>query len=60
MAATEDHARSVGLDAVVLSTEPHMHAAHQLYERRGYVRQPHRDWDVSIYRLKVYRRALSA
>lgn len=46
MDATEQRARDRGLAAVVLSTGPHMTAAQALYERRGYVRQPHRDWHV--------------
>jgi hypothetical protein len=31
-----------------------MHGAHRLYERRGYVRQPERDWDVGSLRLLAY------
>jgi len=58
MDEAEDHARRRGLAAVVLSTEPVMEAAHQLYERRGYVRQPERDWDVDGFPLIAYRLAL--
>ena len=32
-----------------------MHGAHKLYERRGYTRQPHRDWMVGPFSLLVYR-----
>jgi len=46
MDATEQRARDRSLEAVVLSTGPHMTAAQVLYERRGYVRQPDRDWHV--------------
>jgi hypothetical protein len=41
--------------AVVLSTEPDMYAAHRLYQRRGYVRQPDRDWQAGRFRLMVFR-----
>ena len=46
MAACEALARDEGRAAVVLSTAPDMHAAHRLYRRRGYVRQPDRDWSA--------------
>lgn len=58
MDSIEAHAREVGLAAVVLSTEPEMHTAHRLYERRGYVRCPDRDWHVDGFDLMVYRRSL--
>lgn len=59
MDEVEAHARATGLEAVVLSTEPEMHAAHRLYERRGYERQPERDWQVDdTLTLLVYRRTL--
>lgn len=58
MDEAEAHARRRGLGAVVLSTEPVMLAAHRLYERRGYVRQPERDWDVDGFPLIAYRLAL--
>jgi ribosomal protein S18 acetylase RimI-like enzyme len=54
MDEAEATARSLGLTGVVLSTEPDMHDAHRLYERRGYVRQPDRDWDVEVFTLLVY------
>ena len=44
MDACERHARDAELRGVVLSTDPTMHTAHRLYHRRGYVRQPERDW----------------
>ena len=60
LAACESHSRAAGLSAVVLSTEPDMHAAHRLYERRGYVREYARDWQVDGFSLLVYRRPLDA
>ncbi len=57
MDAAEQCARDRSLSAVVLSTAPHMTAAHALYDRRGYLPQPHRDWHVDddllllVYRL---------
>jgi ribosomal protein S18 acetylase RimI-like enzyme len=59
MAAGEAIARERGCAAVVLSTEPGMHAAHRLYRRRGYARQPDRDWQVHQVRLMVFRLPLS-
>ena len=58
MDASEERARTDGYAAVVLSTEPDMHSAHRLYERRGYVRQPQRDWQVGRFNLLVYQRRL--
>lgn len=58
MDEAEALARRVGLAGVVLSTEPIMHGAHALYERRGYVRQPDRDWDVDGFVLLAYAKAL--
>jgi GNAT superfamily N-acetyltransferase len=54
MQAVEEMARQRGLGGVILSTAPTMHGAHRLYERRGYVRQPERDWDVGSLRLLAY------
>lgn len=48
-----------GFAGAVLSTEPDMHAAHRLYEGRGYVRQPERDWQLRGFTLLVYRRELT-
>jgi ribosomal protein S18 acetylase RimI-like enzyme len=54
MAACEALARDEGRTAVVLSTAPDMHAAHRLYRRRGYVRQPDRDWStLMVFRLSL-------
>jgi len=39
-----DRSRALGYDAVVLSSLPQMTAAHRLYERHGFARQPRRDW----------------
>jgi len=55
MDACEALARNQGFAAVVLSTEPDMYAAHRLYQRRGYVRQPGRDWQAGRFRLMVFR-----
>jgi GNAT superfamily N-acetyltransferase len=58
MTAGEAIARERGCTAVVLSTEPGMHAAHRLYRRRGYARQSDRDWQVNQVRLLVFRLTL--
>jgi ribosomal protein S18 acetylase RimI-like enzyme len=58
MAACETLARDQGLAAVILCTETRMHAAQRLYERRGYLRDPARDWQVSNVRLITYRLSL--
>ena len=58
MAASETLARDQGLAAMILCTETRMHAAQRLYERRGYLREPVRDWQVRNVRLIVYRLAL--
>jgi ribosomal protein S18 acetylase RimI-like enzyme len=60
MGTCERHAQQVGLTAVVLSTEPEMHAAHRLYRRRGYRRVPERDWSTGRSPLLVYRKDLGA
>ena len=49
------YAQSQGLNSIVLSTEAPMNAAHKLYEKLLYVRQPERDWTVDGYELLVYR-----
>jgi hypothetical protein len=43
---------------VILCTETGMHASPRLYERRGYLRQPARDWQIRDVRLLAYRLAL--
>ena len=58
MAACETLARDQGLAAMILCTETGMHAAHRLYERRGYLREPARDWQIRDVRLLAYRLAL--
>jgi ribosomal protein S18 acetylase RimI-like enzyme len=58
MNACEGLARDEGFAAVVLSTEADMHAAHRLYQRRGYIRQPERDWLVGQFLLQSYRLSL--
>jgi hypothetical protein len=35
-----------------------LHAAHRLYEHRGYTREFSRDWEVRGFMLLVYRRPL--
>ncbi|MFN8183986.1 MAG: GNAT family N-acetyltransferase [Candidatus Nanopelagicales bacterium] len=58
MAACEDLARQRGRHHVVLSTEPEMTAARTLYERRGYVRTPERDWSINGFGLITYARGV--
>ena len=55
MEECETLAKAQGATGVVLSTEPDMYAAHRLYQRRGYVRRPDRDWQVDGTPLLVYR-----
>jgi ribosomal protein S18 acetylase RimI-like enzyme len=55
MAACETLARDQGLAAVILCTETRMQAAQRLYERRGYQREPARDWQVRDVRLIAHR-----
>jgi len=57
MAGAEDHAQSLGLGSVVLSTNVDMYPAQRLYERLGYRRQPDRDWRLAID-LLVYTKAI--
>jgi ribosomal protein S18 acetylase RimI-like enzyme len=60
MDAAEARARALGFAGVALSTAPTMHAAHRLYERRGYERQPDRDWEPEPgFTLFAYRLALA-
>jgi ribosomal protein S18 acetylase RimI-like enzyme len=51
-------ARALGATRLVLSTLPSMHAAHALYERLGFVRDPARDWQVGDVVLIAYVLAL--
>ena len=55
MEECETLAKAQGVKGVVLCTEPDMYAAHRLYQRRGYVRQPDRDWEVDGTPLMAYR-----
>jgi len=54
-----DRFRGEGASAVVMSTLPRMRAAHRIYERAGFVREPARDWtplpgvDLITYRLDL-------
>jgi len=52
--ACEDIARDRGLERVVLSTDPDMHAAQALYEGLGYRRTPGRDWETGGVMLLTY------
>jgi ribosomal protein S18 acetylase RimI-like enzyme len=42
--AVVDRARAEGKRRLVMSSRDDMHAAHRLYERLGFTRDPHRDW----------------
>ena len=42
--AVVERFRAEGARGVVLSSLPAMHAAHRLYERLGFARDPERDW----------------
>ena len=44
VAMMNDRARRLGARVLWLSTEPEMHAAHQLYQRLGFTRTPEHDW----------------
>jgi GNAT superfamily N-acetyltransferase len=39
-----DRARSAGLTRLVICSKDSMRAAHQIYQRRGFVRRPELDW----------------
>ena len=43
--ACVDRARALGRTRMVLSTQRSMHAAHRVYERLGFTRNPARDWN---------------
>ncbi|MFF5634322.1 GNAT family N-acetyltransferase [Streptomyces sp. NPDC012825] len=51
-----DRARALpGCARIVLSTAAGMVAAHRLYERTGFVRTPHRDWEpIPDHSLRTY------
>jgi ribosomal protein S18 acetylase RimI-like enzyme len=51
-----DMARAAGFTAVVLHSGVWMQAAHRMYERLGFVRDPDRDWEpVPGVHLRYYR-----
>ena len=58
-----DRFRNDGVRAVVMSTLPVMMAAHRIYERAGFVRDPERDWsplpgvDLISYRVDLEERS---
>ncbi len=56
--ASEHHARSSGFTKMVLSTQPTMKAAHKVYERHGYKRNPMRDWQRQMTVFLVYERLI--
>lgn len=56
--ACEDLAAELGCSGVVLCTDPAMVAARRLYEGRGYLRAPERDWTADGVPLLSYRRPL--
>jgi ribosomal protein S18 acetylase RimI-like enzyme len=57
--ALVERAVSLGVQNLLLSTLPQMHAAHRLYERAGFRRLPERDWsprpdlDLLVYVLPL-------
>ncbi len=54
MVEARRHAVAMGFSRIVLCTEPDVGAAHRLYRRLGYRRQPERDWSVGGYDLMSY------
>jgi ribosomal protein S18 acetylase RimI-like enzyme len=54
-----DRFRREGASAIVMSTLARMQAAHRIYQRAGFVRDPERDWsplpgvDLITYRLDL-------
>jgi ribosomal protein S18 acetylase RimI-like enzyme len=58
--ALVDHARGEGVPALVLSTQPHMIAAHALYAKAGFTRAPHRDWRRGERSFWVFEKAMTA
>ena len=55
VSACEQLAAARRCEGVVLSTDPKMATAQRLYERRGYVRTPQRDWAPHTVPLLTYR-----
>lgn len=66
LSAALDRAVRQGARSLVLSTQPEMRAAHRIYERAGFARQPHRDWspepgtELLVYALRLDARTPSA
>jgi ribosomal protein S18 acetylase RimI-like enzyme len=61
LAYVVEHFRREGARAVVMSTLPEMAAAHRIYERAGFVRDPGRDWSpLDGVQLIAYRLDLDA
>ena len=56
--ASKRHACSLGLTKIVLSTQPTMKAAHQVYARHGYKRNPSRDWQRNETMFLVYEKLI--
>lgn len=56
--AFEKQAFDDGFKKAVLSTQPMMHAAHRLYARLGYERNPARDWERNGRNFLVYEKVL--
>jgi ribosomal protein S18 acetylase RimI-like enzyme len=56
--AFEARAREDGFRKAVLSTQPMMHAAHKLYAKLGYIRNPARDWERGDRKFWVYEKAM--
>lgn len=56
--ASEQHAIFLGFKKVVLSTQPTMKAAHKVYTRHNYVRNPDRDWQGNEIRFLVYEKSI--
>ncbi|MBM9578405.1 GNAT family N-acetyltransferase [Leptospira sp. 201903070] len=54
----EIEARSLGFSKAVLSTQSSMEAAHRLYEKLGYRRDPSRDWIRSDRQFWVYEKKI--
>lgn len=57
--AFEKQALEDGFKKAVLSTQPMMQAAHRLYARLGYVRNPARDWERNGRSFLVYEKILT-